>query len=88
MLELGDLLAGMNGDVAFSITNKGGRRTGKDRRQFSFASLDTERRLGKERRSGPDRRTDTERRSGADRRKGTHRGKERRRGMERRISTG
>jgi len=38
------------------LSDKGGRRTGIDRRQFSYALHIPERRSGKERRSGRDRR--------------------------------
>lgn len=78
----------MDGEGAFSIAVKGGRRSGNDRRQFPFAAIVTERRLGSERGRERDRRTivDRDRRRGVDRRKGAHRGKERRSGIERRAN--
>ena len=63
------------------IHDNGGRRSGVDRRQFSYSGHIPERRSGLERRSGRDRRSGKDRRSGRDRRKGA----DRRSGTERRI---
>ncbi|RLB21007.1 MAG: hypothetical protein DRG76_09915 [Deltaproteobacteria bacterium] len=62
------------------IRDHGGRRSGIDRRRFSYSSHIPERRRGRERRSGKDRRSGLDRRSGKDRRAG----EERRRGIDRR----
>jgi hypothetical protein len=48
--------------------DNGGRRSGIDRRQFSYSSHIPERRTNVERRSGADRRNGLDRRSGLDRR--------------------
>ncbi|HDM10207.1 MAG TPA: hypothetical protein ENF92_06795 [Desulfobacteraceae bacterium] len=53
--------------------DKGGRRSGIDRREFSYSSHIPERRSGRERRSGKDRRSGFDRRSGHDRRSGRER---------------
>ncbi|MGD9075934.1 MAG: hypothetical protein PVJ69_12045 [Desulfobacteraceae bacterium] len=50
-------------NVLFSLSDSGGRRSGTDRRQFSYDIHIPERRRGEDRRSGLDRR------SGFDRRK-------------------
>jgi hypothetical protein len=48
--------------------DNGGRRSGIDRRKFTYSDHIPERRLGKERRSGLDRRTGTDRRFSNERR--------------------
>ncbi|RLA99177.1 MAG: hypothetical protein DRG83_13450 [Deltaproteobacteria bacterium] len=55
------------------IRDNGGRRSGVDRRQFSYSKHIPERRTGIERRSGKDRRSGFDRRSGKDRRSGQER---------------
>jgi hypothetical protein len=50
------------------IKDQGGRRSGIDRRRFSYAGHIPERRSGKDRREGSDRRSGKDRRSGIDRR--------------------
>jgi hypothetical protein len=59
--------------VVFSVSDKGGRRSGIERRRFSYSEHLPERRSGEERRSGFDRRSDKERRAGLDRRGGHER---------------
>jgi hypothetical protein len=54
--------------VVFTLTENGGRRSGIDRRQMSYAGHIPERREGKDRRTGQDRRSETDRRSGEERR--------------------
>ena len=49
--------------------DKGGRRSGVDRRQFAYSSYIPERRIEQGRRSGFDRRVSGDRRGGSDRRK-------------------
>jgi hypothetical protein len=51
------------------LRDKGGRRLGVERRQFSYDQYIPERRSGHERRSGKDRRSGLDRRNGAERRK-------------------
>ena len=46
----------------FSLADSGGRRSGTDRRQFSYFSHIPERRCGQDRRSGLDRRSGFDRR--------------------------
>jgi len=45
-----------------SVRDRGGRRSGIDRRQFSYDACIPERRSGLDRRSGEDRRSDMDRR--------------------------
>jgi hypothetical protein len=51
-------------NVLFSISDSGGRRSGTDRRQFSYDTHIPERRCGEDRRSGLDRRKGFDRRKG------------------------
>lgn len=44
--------------IVFTLDDKGGRRLGFDRRQFSYGLHIPERRSGRDRRSGKDRRRD------------------------------
>ena len=44
--------------IAFSLDDRGGRRSGVDRRQFSYDMHIPERRSGQDRRKGKDRRRD------------------------------
>ncbi|MHA2407415.1 MAG: hypothetical protein ACXACA_03480 [Candidatus Ranarchaeia archaeon] len=44
--------------IVFTLNDKGGRRSGIDRRQFSYELHIPERRSGRNRRSGKDRRKD------------------------------
>ncbi len=61
-------------NVSFeSFRDNGGRRSGIDRRQFSYSGHIPERRTGRDRRSGKDRRSGFDRRSGHDRRSGIER---------------
>ena len=53
-----------------SAPDNGGRRSGVDRRQFSYSTHIPERRAEEDRRSGLDRRKGGDRRAGLDRRKG------------------
>jgi hypothetical protein len=52
-----------------SLPDNGGRRSGVDRRQFSYSTHIPERRAESDRRSGLDRRKGLDRRAGLDRRK-------------------
>ena len=52
--------------------DNGGRRSGVDRRQFSYSSCIPERRVESDRRSDTDRRGDVDRREGVERRKVFH----------------
>ena len=78
--------------VIYNLRDNGGRRSGIERRRFSYADHIPERRSQKdrraltERRSGDDRRTGAERRSGEERRIGWAFG-ERRSGKDRRDFT-
>ena len=54
--------------VVFTLTENGGRRSGIDRRQISYAGHIPERRSGKDRRSSSDRRSKSDRRGGEERR--------------------
>jgi hypothetical protein len=54
--------------VVFNLTEKGGRRSGIDRRQMSYDGHIPERRGGKDRRGGLNRRSETDRRNGEERR--------------------
>ena len=54
--------------VVFNLTENGGRRSGIDRRQISYASHIPERRSGKDRRRESDRRSKPDRRAGEERR--------------------
>ena len=51
-------------NALFSISDIGGRRSGTDRRQFSYDIHIPERRCGQDRRSGQDRRNGFDRRKG------------------------
>ena len=51
-------------NVLFSLSDSGGRRSGTERRQFSYDIHIPERRCGQERRSGLDRRNGFDRRRG------------------------
>ena len=53
--------------VEFKLNDGGGRRTGLERRRFSYASHIPERRSGEDRRQAVDRREFVERRSGKER---------------------
>ena len=55
--------------MEFSARDNGGRRSGIDRRQFSYSKHIPERRSEGERRSGPERRSGLERRGGVERRR-------------------
>ena len=76
------------------LRDKGGRRLGVERRQFSYDQCIPERRSGQERRSGKDRRSGLDRRNGVERIKiigdritGERRnGRDRRTGKERRSA--
>ena len=57
----------VDSNVAFSLPDNGGRRTGIDRRRFSYSDHIPERRSGEDRRSDSDRRG-IERRRGSNRR--------------------
>ncbi len=72
--------------VEFNNRDKGGRRLGLERRQFSYDQHIPERRCGEDRRSGLDRRSGKDRRTSEDRRNGAERAvaKERRSGKNRR----
>ena len=59
----------MNISIRIALTDNGGRRSGYDRRQFSYTVHVPERRITPERRVLPDRRRRTERREEVDRRK-------------------
>jgi hypothetical protein len=54
----------VNKNVLFSRSDSGGRRSGTDRRQFSYDVHIPERRRGQDRRSGLDRRNGFDRRKG------------------------
>ena len=54
--------------VMFSLSDNGGRRSGVNRRIYTYTDHIPERRDGPERRSGMDRRSGQDRRSGRDRR--------------------
>jgi len=56
--------------VVFNLRDNGGRRSGLERRRFSYDGYIPERRLQADRRSRVDRRACLERRSGGDRREG------------------
>jgi hypothetical protein len=73
-----------NSLTAQELRDNGGRRSGIDRRQFSYSDHIPERRSGQERRSGPDRRTGLERRSHMD--LSLRKGKDRRSDIERRVA--
>lgn len=66
----------------FDLRDKGGRRSGTDRRQFSYSSHIPERREDPDRRDGEDRRDGWARRGEEDRRSS----RERRDGQERRAA--
>ena len=59
--------------AAVGFRDNGGRRSGFDRRQFSYSDHIPERRIGEDRRLEQDRRIYVDRRSGGDRRSGTER---------------
>ena len=73
--------------VIYNLRDNGGRRSGIERRRFSYSDhipdrrSANDRRVRSDRRSGEDRRTGSDRRSGEDRRTGS----DRRSGEERRI---
>lgn len=54
--------------IVYNLIDNGGRRSGVDRRRFSYSGYIPERRSGKDRRNDDDRRCGTERRSGRERR--------------------
>ena len=54
--------------VVFNLTENGGRRSGIDRRQISYAGHIPERRSGRDRRKESDRRSKSDRRVGEERR--------------------
>jgi len=56
--------------VVLNLRDNGGRRSGIERRRFSYADHIPERRSGNDRRATPDRRREEDRRNGADRRTG------------------
>lgn len=58
----------MTMDEAVYMSDQGGRRSGIERRQFSYSAHSPERRKGHDRRRHPDRRGSTDRRSGVERR--------------------
>jgi hypothetical protein len=60
-----------NALVVINFRDNGGRRSGLERRRFSYDGYIPERRLGAERRSGTDRRAGLERRAGCERRDGS-----------------
>ena len=57
-----------NSRVVFTLKENGGRRSGIDRRQISYAGHIPERRSGKDRRRDSDRRSKSDRRGGEERR--------------------
>jgi hypothetical protein len=57
-----------NARVVFNLTENGGRRSGIDRRQISYAGHIPERRSGQDRRRESDRRSKSDRRVGEERR--------------------
>lgn len=59
--------------VILSSNCGGNRRTGIERRQFSYSNHIPERRSGRDQRNSGDRRSGMDRRSGADRRSGVDR---------------
>jgi hypothetical protein len=59
--------------VEFNLRDNGGRRSGIDRRHFSYTTHIPERRLGKDRREASNRRNGEDRRCGHDRRSGVDR---------------
>jgi len=71
-----------NKKLGFDLRDKGGRRSGTDRRQFSYSSHIPERREDPDRRNGDDRRDGWVRRGEEDRRSS----RERRGGQERRAA--
>ena len=81
--------------VVFNISDKGGRRSGIERRRFKYSGHFPERRSGKDRRNGLDRRSGEDRRVVHERREevpvldiGDRRtGMERRNGVDRRDFT-
>lgn len=56
--------------IALALIDNGGRRSGVDRRQFSYTDHVPDRRFRKDRRSNIDRRAGTDQRSGLNRRNG------------------
>jgi hypothetical protein len=73
-----------NSPTVKELRDNGGRRSGIDRRQFSYSDHIPERRSSQERRSGLDRRSGLERRSYMDLSLG--KGKDRRSDIERRAA--
>ncbi len=59
--------------VAYNPRDNGGRRSGIERRRFSYAEHIPERRVGQDRRENGDRRSGLDRRCGDDRRNGIER---------------
>jgi hypothetical protein len=59
--------------VVFRLTDKGGRRSGIEQRQFCYISHIPERRIDRDRRSGRDRRKTTDFKTSAERRSGIER---------------
>jgi hypothetical protein len=67
--------------VAYNLRDNGGRRTGIERRRFSYAEHIPERRSGEDRRVSDDRRCGKDRRGKQDRRSGIERRASRRAGL-------
>jgi len=59
--------------VIYNLRDNGGRRSGVERRRFSYTGHIPERRAKEDRRASPDRRCGDDRRSGSDRRCGEER---------------
>ena len=57
-----------NADKGNAIRDRGGTRSGKDRRKFQYTAYIPEKRSGKDRRIGTDRRSPIARRKGSERR--------------------
>ncbi len=74
--------------MAIALIDKGGRRLGVDRRQFSYTSHIPDKRMDEDRRTSVDRRDGPDRRNGIDRRSGKviiiKSGKDLRKGKDRR----
>jgi hypothetical protein len=67
--------------IAYNLLDNGGRRTGIERRRFSYAEHIPERRSGEDRRVSEDRRCGKDRRGKQDRRSGMERRASRRAGI-------
>lgn len=78
-----------SGYTVFSVKDNWGRRSGIDRRRFSYSDHVPERRIGVERRSGEERRSSEDRRCNQERRQETFLidFRDRRIGMDRRFGT-